>query len=344
MSDPRPPVQQMSRRGLLGTVGAVGLGTLLTACGGDPTGTGDDPAGGDTAWSFTDDRKKKVTADTRPKRIVAYVGSTAALHHLGLGARIVGVFGPAQLKNGKPDPEAGDLDLDTVKLLGNVYGEFNVEQYAALRPDLLVTHMFEPPALWFVPDKTKDKIGQVAPSVGITVSGVSLTEPVKRYAQLARSLGADLTDTRVTDAKKRFDQATDRLRKAVKANPGVRVMAASASSDMLYVSDPKVYADLSYYRDLGLEIVTPGHVTDGYYESLSWENASKYQADVILLDSRSSALQPDDLTSKPTWTRLPAVRAGQIVPWPSVPHCSYAGSAPHIETLATAIHDAKKVS
>ena len=76
---------------------------------------------------------------------------------------------------------------------------------------------------------------------------------------------------------------------------------------------------------------------------LDWENADKYGADLILLDSRSSALQPKDLTGKPTWQQLPAVKAGQVVPWLSEVRFSYAGCAPLVEQLAGALDRAKKV-
>jgi len=55
---------------------------------------------------------------------------------------------------------------------------------------------------------------------------------------------------------------------------------------------------------------------------------------VILLDSRSSALQPKDLTSKPTWAALPAVKANQVTPWLSELRYSYTACAPLVETLA----------
>ncbi|CAM5352024.1 ABC transporter substrate-binding protein [Streptomyces avidinii] len=32
------------------------------------------------------------------------------------------------------------MDISKVEILGNVYDEFNVEKYAALQPDLLVTY------------------------------------------------------------------------------------------------------------------------------------------------------------------------------------------------------------
>ncbi|MQA96025.1 MAG: ABC transporter substrate-binding protein [Streptosporangiales bacterium] len=90
---------------------------------------------------------------------------------------------------------------------------------------------------------------------------------------------------------------------------------------------------------------TPDKVgAQGYFEELSWENAGKYDADVIYLDDRAAALQPKDLAAKPTWSQLPAVKAGQVEPWASEPRFSYAGFAPKVEALAKAIREAKKVS
>ncbi|MGW7008045.1 ABC transporter substrate-binding protein [Streptomyces sp. NPDC054933] len=331
----------LSRRGLFAAGSALGLGALVTACGGKKSGSAADAGG---AWSFTDDRKKKVTAASRPQRIVAYTGTAAALHDLGLGDQIVGVFGPTKLKDGKPDPMAGDLDISKVTIIGNAYGEFDIEKYAALRPDLLVTNMFQPNALWFVPDESRNTILRLAPSVGITVSRVPLPQPLQRYAELAGSLDADPRAEKVTDAKARFEAAAEKLRGAAKAGGRIKVMAASASADLLYVCDPNVYADLSYFRGLGVDFVVPNKVQGGFFENLSWENANKYPADLILLDSRTAAVQSDFLTSKPAWTQLPAVRAGQVTPWQSEPRFSYAGCAPLVEALATALQKAKKVS
>ncbi|MEW1909456.1 ABC transporter substrate-binding protein [Kitasatospora sp. NPDC085895] len=341
----------LSRRGLLAAGGATALGAVLAACG-SGGGSGSDGTSGSSAkpagagpWSFTDDRKKEVTAKSAPKRVVAYTGTAAALVDFGLDEQIVGVFGETKTADGKADPTAGDLKVDKVQILGNVWGEFGVEKYAALRPELLVTHMYDPDALWYVPDESKDKILGLAPSVAITTARVPMTKPIERYAALAESLGADLKAKKVTDAKARFEKAAEELRQAAKAAGGVKVMACSGSADIFYVSNPKVSTDLMYFAELGVDIVVPTKLEAGdYFEALSWENAGKFPADLILLDNRSTALQPKDLAAKPAWGRLPAVKAGQVTPWDAVPRFSYAGAAPLLENLAKAIRNARKVS
>ncbi|MFF7730420.1 ABC transporter substrate-binding protein [Streptomyces sp. NPDC008001] len=335
----------LSRRGLLAAGGALGAGALLTACGGGSEGASDGDSGsasGSGPWTFKDDRGETAKAPRTPKKVVAFTGTAAALHDFGV--ECTAVFGPTRLKDGKPDPQAGDLDIGKLTVLGNAWGEFNVEKYAALSPELLVTNMLQGTELWYVPDESKKKILSFAPGVGINVTKVTLTRVIARYAELAASLGADLQAKRVTDAKARFEKASETLRRAARANKGLKVLAASGSADLLYVSDPGVYADLAYFKSLGVDFVVPGTVTGGFFESLGWENAGKYPADLILLDNRTAALQPKDLAAKPTWAELPAVKAGQVAPWLSEPRYSYAGCAPLVEALAEAVQKAKKVA
>ncbi|MFI5909487.1 ABC transporter substrate-binding protein [Dactylosporangium sp. NPDC051541] len=328
----------VSRRGLL--AGVLGLGALA-ACGDDQSDSTGPAASGAAGgpFAFTDDRGTAVNLPAAPKRIVAYVGTAAALHDFGVTSSFVGTFGPLKTTDGGKDPLAGGLDPAKVESLGNAWGEFNIEKYAALRPELLITNMYEANQLWYVPDDSKDKILGLAPSLGVTVSRTSLAKVIQRYADLAKALGGD-----PTAGKAQFDTAAEAVKAAVKANGGLKVLAASASPDLLYVSDPKVYGELSHYQELGVEVIAPTAVSGGYFENLSWENADKYKADVILLDNRAQALQPKDLTSKPTWANLPAVKAGQIVPWQSEPRFSYTGCAGALDTLAKALTGAKKVA
>lgn len=338
------PAHRFSRRGFLAG-GAATVALLMAGCGGDGGSAAPSADGDGGPWSFTDDRNEKISTESRPARVVAFTGTAAALVDFGLDKQIVGVFGETKRADGTADPQAGDIDVDSVEILGNVWGEFSLEKYAALRPELLVTHMYDPDALWYVPDESKSKILPLAPSVAITTARVPMTKPIERYAQLAESLGADLSAKKVTDAKARFEAAAESVRQAVKENPGIKVMASSGSPDLFYVSNPKVSTDLMFFAELGVDIVVPTKLESGdYFEALSWENAGKFAADLILLDNRSTALQPKDLAGKPTWAQLPAVKANQVTPWDAVPRFSYAGAAPLLENLATAIRNAKKVS
>ena len=345
MSNARATV--LTRRGLLAAGGALGLGAALAACGDGDAKSGGTTAATSGAWSFKDDRGQTVKADKVPSNIVAFVGVAAALYDYGI--QVKGVFGPTITKGGKPDVQAGDLPVDKVTVIGNDYGQFSIEKYAALGPDLLVSTMFDDAGtLWYVPQESVKKILQVgAPTVGISVYDRQLPEPLQRMQALAESLGADVSTDKVKQAKKRFEDAAARLRAAAKAKPGIKVMAASASQDLFYVSGSNLSIDLEYFKALGVNLVEPPESAKkqggGWYESLSWENADKYPADIIMMDDRSSAIQPADITQA-TWKNLPAVKAGQVIPRTTEPILSWDKCAPLLENLAKAIETAKKVS
>lgn len=333
-----------TRRGILAAGGALGIGAALAACGGEKS------AGGRTGkdaeksgpWSFTDDRGTKVETKSFPKNIVAFTGTAAALYDYGV--EVKGVFGPTKGKDGKADVQAGDMDISKVEIIGNVYGEFDVEKYAKLVPELLISDMWQKDVLWYVPEQSAKKIYSLAPSVALWASGTNMEKALARRADLAASLGADLKAPKTADAKARFEKAAERLRAAAKSRPEIKVMIGSASADLFYVSLAKMSADTLYFQELGVKFIEPKVDSAGFFEGLSWENAGKYQADVIMMDNRSAVLQPKDIASKPTWAQLPAVKADQVIPRVTEPIYSYAKCAPILEDLAKAIESAKKVS
>jgi len=341
----------LTRRGILAAGGSLGLGAVLAACGDEEakSGGGSDStkAAASGPWSFKDDRGDTAKTDKTPANIVAFTGVAAALYDYGIDVK--GVFGPTKTKDGKADVQAGDLDISKVTILGNEWGQFNIEKYAALTPDVLITTMFDDAGtLWYVPEESKKKILAVgAPSVGISVYDRQLTEPLQRMLELAKSLGADTAAAKITAAKKRFEDAAARLRTATKANPDIKVLAGSASQDIFYVSTSNLSVDLEYFKALGVNFVEPSasalKASGGWFENLSWENVDKYKADVIMMDNRTSAIQPADITEA-TWKKLPAVKANQVIARDPEPILSYDKCAPLLENLAEAIEKAKKVS
>ncbi|WP_306320419.1 MULTISPECIES: ABC transporter substrate-binding protein [unclassified Streptomyces] len=339
-----------TRRGILAAGGALGLGAALAACGNDGSKDGGSSSAGAAEksgpWSFKDDRGKTVKLDKVPTDIVAFTGVGAALYDYGI--QVKGVFGPTTTKGGKPDVQAGDMPVDKVTVIGNEWGQFNIEKYAGLSPQVLITTMFDGAGtLWYVPEESAKKIAKLAPSVGISVYDRQLTTPLEHIYKLAESLGADLKADKVVKAKKRFEDAAARLRKAAKANPDIKVMAGSASPDIFYVSGTNLSIDLEYFKALGVNFVEPTEAakkaSGGWFENLSWENVNKHKADIIMMDDRAQAIQPADI-DEPTWKKLPAVKAGQVIARSPEPILSYDKCAPMLENLAKAIETAKKVS
>ncbi|MGP4093333.1 ABC transporter substrate-binding protein [Nonomuraea sp. KM90] len=333
----------LARRGFL--AGAAGLAAALTlaACGGDG-GTGAAPAGSGSAaapaaqsWTFTDDRDKKLEQPKVPSRVVAQVGAAAALWDFGV--RPIGVFGPHKLKDGSKDPQVGNVDITKVTGLGNVWDEFNVEQYIALQPDLLVSSMYIKGTLWYVPEKSKDTIEQVAPTVGVMLTGKSATQVIGRYEELAKSLGASMEG--VPEAKARMEAATKELAQF----KDLKILMVSGGADALWVVNPPEYPDIVHLKDAGLDVVTPAKVDEGgFFQTLSWENADEYDADVILYDTRTQALKPEEMMKKPTFAKLPAVKAGQLYPWNAEAPYSYQGYAGFLEGLVANLKKAQPLT
>ncbi|MFD7402609.1 ABC transporter substrate-binding protein [Streptomyces sp. NPDC059866] len=347
---PNARATHLTRRGILAAGGALGLGAVLAACGDEDTNSGgsDSTASAKASgpWSFKDDRGTTVKLDKVPANIVAFTGVAAALYDYGI--QVKGVFGPTKTLDGKADVQAGDMDVSKLTIFGNKFDQFNVEQYAAFQPEVLISTTFDDAGtLWYVPEASKDKIAKLAPSVAISVYDRQMPEPLQRMAELAESLGADLKATKVVEAKKQFEAAAERLRKAAKARPEIKVLAGSAAQDVFYVSGSNYSIDLEYFKALGVNLVEPSEeakkATGGWFESLSWENANKYPADVIIMDDRASTIQPADITEG-TWKALPAVKAGQVISRSPEPILSYDKCTPLLDNLAEAIENAKKVS
>ncbi|GAA0824731.1 ABC transporter substrate-binding protein [Streptosporangium amethystogenes subsp. fukuiense] len=327
---------------------AVGLGLVfaLAACGSGtetaPAASGSPAASSSAAgpWTFTDDRGKKIERPERPARVVAQVGAAAALWDFGV--RPVAVFGPHRLKDGTRDPQVGNVDITKVESIGNVWDEFNVEKYISLQPDLLVSGMYTGDTLWYVPEKSTSTIEQVAPTLGVRLVGKSLPEIIGKYGEVAAALGADLNAPEVTAAKARFDAAAKAL--VTPETKNLKILIMSGGPEMMWVVNPDDHADVRYFKELGLDVVVPDKVDEaGFWETLSWENADTYEADVILVDARTQSMRVDEMMKKPTFAKLPAVKAGQVYAWHAEERYSYQGYADVLEKLLADLVKAKKL-
>ncbi|MEU8362846.1 ABC transporter substrate-binding protein [Nonomuraea sp. NPDC048882] len=317
---------------------ALGVAALLGvgACGGTSSPPSAPTISGQGSWAWTDDRGKTISLPQRPQRVVAQSGAAAALWDFGV--RPVGVFGPHRLKGGGRDPEVGEVDITKVESIGNVWGEFNLEKYAALQPDLLVAGMYQKNSLWYVPEQSVEAADQIAPSVGVQLSGKPLVRIIEKYGQLAAALGADPGAAPVVEARRRFEAAGAALKALAAERPGLKVMIVTGTPESLYVAYLPDHPDITYWGELGLNVVSPEKPTEsegGFWEVLSWENADKYEADVILVDARAQSMKIEEMAAKPTWAKLPAVKAGQLYPWHAAERYSYLGYAKVMEELKT---------
>ncbi|MGW0516987.1 ABC transporter substrate-binding protein [Crossiella sp. NPDC003009] len=299
-----------STRRLLRAGAVLATAGLLAAC----SATG--PTGGGP-WEFTDDRGEKISLPAKPTRIVAQSAAAGTLWDFGV--KVTGVFGPQKLADGRPDPQIGNVDLNAVQSVGSTYGEFNLEKFASLRPELTITTMYDD-TLWYIPDTAKDK---VKPTAGIKIGGKPIPEALARFETLASALGADVKGGAVAAAKAEFAKAENNLREAAKSKPGLKVLVVSATKNDLYLVRPQESGDLKYFRSLGLDVYEPAQ-GEAYFQKISWEQVREYPADLVLVDNREAqALTPTQMAEVATWKLHPAVQADQVGPWFAAAPMSY---------------------
>ncbi|WP_156325304.1 ABC transporter substrate-binding protein [Nonomuraea sp. SBT364] len=294
------------------------------------------PAG---PWSFTSGNGEVVKADKTPTRIIAHAGEAAAL--MSFGIKPVGIYADESVKT---DANLKDLDLTGIEILGQEWGKIDVEKAAALRPDLIVGDWWPVEKAYSgleegVDEKSK-KLTELAPIVGVA-QGKSIVDLAKGYEDLAKSLGADVDAPEIAAHKKRFDEALAAFKEAVAAKPGLTAAAMLAADDKVYVANPAYAPELLDFQSWGLKVVNPDSPDPGfpYWENLSWENADKYQPDLILYDGRSYKPTSNAEWGKkqPTWFKIKAAKAGAVVAWPAYWLHTYGDFADELDNLTTAI-------
>jgi iron complex transport system substrate-binding protein len=316
----------------MGLIAAAGI----AACGSDSSAQG--TAGG--PWKFTDGSGEVVELEARPERIIAHGHAAASLIEFGI--RPVGIYTDTPIED---DPGLKDLDLEGIEILGETWGEIDVEKAATLNPDLIV-------ADWWPVDKAHSgvedgvkeqskKIADLAPMVGAS-QGDSAVSLIEGYEELAEALGADLDSEDVAASKERFEQAVADFKEATAAKPGLTALGVSPSTDLLYVAVPKHAPELLDFRKWGLDVIRPNNPDKAfpYWENLSWENADKYQPDLLLVDDRSYPGNLKQAEKQPTWDSINAAAEGAVVPWPGYWIHTYTNFAEQLEAMTQAINKA----
>lgn len=302
----------MNRRFRLATVAAAAAAaTLALAACGASTDASEGEAGGGSGFVHEDARGKTIEIDGTPKTVVAQASAAAALWDNGY--RVVGVYGDL------PEPPnylTGSLDTSETEVLGKAWGEFNVEEYAAMNPDLLIDMTFDGKTLWYAADVEK-QVEKLAPTLAMPLTGLSVTEQIEAFETLAEELGAD---PETAAAKADFEDAVARIKAAVKKNPDLTVVAASTYGEEIYFANAPEHPDLAYLAELGVRFPEVKPDEQGIFEPVSLENIGKYPADVLLIDARDPGGLAD-LERQEIFTRLPAVAAGQQDLWyPAAPY------------------------
>ena len=322
---------------------AVGLGiTSRAAAQGTPETS---PAAGAASpanggWTFTDDRGRTVELAAVPTRIFADTGAGLALWELGI--KPVGLAG-------YPDVFAIPEGLADVPFL-DIQDGLDLEAVKALDPDLIVSQSWDTinnNDFGGVDEGLIPGILDIAPTVGIRALDVPVDTSLGRFEELAGLLGADLEAPAVVEARAAFLDAADKVRAVAQEKADVKVVAISATPDIAYIGNPKSASDLMYFAGLGvnfMELTGSADVVSGLFQELSWERINTYNADLFLNDDRVYGLTDEQLLAQPTFSLLPAAKAGQIGPWSVEYITSYGGFTPILLALADSLAKAEVVT
>jgi iron complex transport system substrate-binding protein len=318
----------------------------LSACASDIDDTSDTASASEETstaaagpWTFTDGSGKTVELDQAPERIIAHAGAAAAL--MTYGIKPVGIYGDESVKT---DPNLDGLDLSGIEILGEEWGTIDVAKASTLAPDLVVADYWPVEKAYSGMEngtkKSSQRLADLAPVVG-AAQGESILAMVEEYEALAASLGADTEDPEFADDKTRFEAALEEFRIVMSEHDGLTALAVSPTDDLLYVANPEYAPELLDFQEWGLEVISPDAPDPDfpYWENLSWENADKYQPDVLLMDSRAFDDSLEMGAAQPTWTSIKAAKAEQVVEWPAFWLHTYADYADALEQLSEDLAD-----
>ena len=286
-------------------------------------------------WSYTDTKGRVVTLDHVPSRIIMHANAAAGL--IPLGIRPVGIYVDTPVAE---DKSLAGLDLTGIEIVGEAWGEIDVEKVAALKPDLIIAEYWPLDDAWSGlegdANSPSQQIVKIAPLTGPT-QGNSIIKLIGDYEVLAKSLGADLDAPDIAADKAAFAASLGKFKAAVSAKPNLTVLPVWAGTDALYVAATEGAAELMDFASWGLKLITPEVADDrGYWETLSWEQADKYQPDLIIVDNRSDATI-ETAKAQPMWTAMKAAAAGQVSDWPAFWLRNYRAYAGALDKLTAAI-------
>jgi iron complex transport system substrate-binding protein len=164
-------------------------------------------------WSFTDSSGKTVALDEIPTRIIAHQDAAAGL--IPLGIRPVGIYADSPVADAKA---LQGLDLSGIEIIGQAWGEVDIEKAAALEPDLIIAEYWPVSKEWSGGNDLtgpQSPFASLAEITGVTV-GESIIGIVEDYEELAASLGAAPSEAATSD-KAKFEAARDAF---IAANEG----------------------------------------------------------------------------------------------------------------------------
>ncbi|MDR1633338.1 MAG: ABC transporter substrate-binding protein [Bifidobacteriaceae bacterium] len=338
----KPP----AARGAATLLAALLAAATLTSCSGgsaDPDESGEAGVSQYTGWTYTDDAGVTVDLDQRPTRIAAFTDYAIGLFSYGIEP--VAIFGREDVAT---DRRLKDYDLSDVAIVGNNYGEIDLEALAAAQPDLIVTGIYptdrdgtlslEDPYYALADKEQQEQLAKIAPIVVIKVGGAGI-DVIESLNALAVSLGASADA--INQAKAAYDAAAAELTEAA-AQSDLELTMIYGGADGIYLVKPMDEPTTELYTSLGVKFTDLAPDGDYYWDIYSWENAAQTMTGDVLLVF-TEGYQEADLLAQPTFASHPALAAGQVYTWADAAF-DYDSQAAQFEYLTTILRDSEKVA
>jgi iron complex transport system substrate-binding protein len=320
--------------------------TVLAACSSGSSTAAEASAGSGAApaeWTYTDDTGTTVTLPQRPERVAGYADYAIGMFAYGLTP--TAVFGRVDVAS---DPRFADYDLSDTTVVGNSYGEIDLEALAAAKPDLIVTGIYptdrsgtldpSEPYYGFADLEQQAQLAKIAPIVAIKVGGNGI-DVIKSLTALAEALGA--SPDKVAAAQADFDKAAADLTAAAKEQ-NLEVTQMYADPDGIWVVKPADEPETQLYQSLGVNYTNLHPDGDYYWDIFSWENVGQMMTGDVLL-ANVEGFQQAELAAQPTFAASPALVAGQVHTWNGAA-LDYASQAVQMGKLTEILRSSQQVA
>jgi iron complex transport system substrate-binding protein len=317
------------RRSLIASTAVAAV--LLTGC----SAADSSSDGGEAAWTYVSGDGETYTAPEVPVRIIAEAYAAKALMEFGIEP--VGIWASAPVGE---DVGLRGVDFSGIEILGEEWGKIDVAAAAELQPDLIVGDWWPVEEAYSgleagVEEESK-KLAELAPVVGPAQSD-SVVSLIEGYAELAETLGAD--PDQIAEARTEFEAAVADFEAATAEKPGLTALAISPYDTSYAIAVPEHAPELLDFQRWGLNVINPDAPDPDfpYWETLSMENADKYQPDLIFFDDRWHPGNEETLAAAPIASSISAYAAGQTTTWPGYWLHTYGDYAAELTRLAEVI-------
>jgi iron complex transport system substrate-binding protein len=310
---------------------AAAAAVLVSGC----SAAGSSSDDGEVAWSYVSGDGETYTLPEMPDRIIAEASAAKALMEFGIEP--IGIWASNPVEE---DVALRGVDFSGMTVLGEEWGKIDVAAAAELQPDLIVADWWPVEEAYSgleagVEEESK-KLAELAPVVGPAQSD-SVVSLIEGYAELAETLGAD--PDQIAEARTEFDAAVADFQAATAEKPGLTALAISPYDTSYAIAVPEHAPELLDFQRWGLDVVNPDAPDPDfpYWETLSMENADKYQPDLLLFDDRWHPGNEETLAAAPISASIEAYAAGQTTTWPGYWLHTYGDYAAELTRLAEVI-------